>query len=193
MDVKLLSYTPNPDLLCADIACICYQSKKETEEEKLSLLRNIIKKGHESVIEHASFTFLIEKISRVASHQLVRHRIASYTQQSLRYTKATDYTLPESLKDDFQTKFYVNSLFSFYQSLIEKGVKKEDARYVLPNAVTSDLVVTMNARELRHFFILRLDKRAQEEIRQVTQKMLEEVKKVTKVLFEDFEEEDERN
>jgi len=193
MDVKLISYTPNPDLLCADIACICYQSKKETEEEKLSLLRNIIKKGHESVIEHASFTFLIEGISRVASHQLVRHRIASYTQQSLRYTKATDYTLPESLKDDFQSKFYLNSLFSFYQSLIEKGVKKEDARYVLPNAVTSDIVVTMNARELRHFFILRLDKRAQEEIRNVAQKMLEEVKKVTKILFEDFEEEDERN
>jgi len=186
MDVKLLSYTPNPDLLCADIACICYQSKKETEEEKLSLLRNIIKKGHESVIEHVTFTFLIEGISRVASHQLVRHRIASYTQQSLRYTKATDYTLPESLKDDFQSQFYLNSLFSFYQSLIEKGVKKEDARYVLPNAVTSDLVVTMNARELRHFFILRLDKRAQEEIRKVAQKMLEEVKKVTKVLFEDF-------
>jgi len=193
MDVKLLSYTPNPDLLCADIACICYQSRKETEEEKLSLLRSIIKKGHESVIEHANFTFLIKGISRVASHQLVRHRIASYTQQSLRYTKATDYTLPESLKDDFQTKFYLNSLFSFYQSLIEKGVKKEDARYILPNAVTSDIVVTMNARELRHFFILRLDKRAQEEIRKVAQKMLEEVKKVTKVLFEDFEEEDERN
>jgi len=193
MDVKLLSYTPNPDLLCADIACICYQSKKETEEEKLSLLRSIIKRGHESVIEHVSFTFLIEKISRVASHQLVRHRIASYTQQSLRYTKATDYTLPESLKDDFQSQFYLNSLFSFYQSLIEKGVKKEDARYVLPNAVTSDIVVTMNARELRHFFILRLDKRAQEEIRNVAQKMLVVVKKVTKVLFEDFEEEDERN
>ena len=193
MDVKLLSYTPNPDLLCADIACICYQSRKETEEEKLSLLRSIIKKGHESVIEHANFTFLIKGISRVASHQLVRHRIASYTQQSLRYTKATDYTLPESLKDDFQTKFYLNSLFSFYQSLIEKGVKKEDARYILPNAVTSDIVVTMNARELRHFFILRLDKRAQEEIRKVAQKMLEEVKKVTKILFEDFEEEDERN
>jgi len=193
MDVKLLSYTPNPDLLCADIACICYQSKKETEEEKLSLLRSIIKRGHESVIEHVSFTFLIEKISRVASHQLVRHRIASYTQQSLRYTKATDYTLPESLKDDFQSQFYLNSLFSFYQSLIEKGIKKEDARYVLPNAVTSDIVVTMNARELRHFFILRLDKRAQEEIRNVAQKMLVVVKKETKVLFEDFEEEDERN
>jgi len=193
MDVKLLSYTPNPDLLCADIACICYQSRKETEEEKLSLLRSIIKKGHESVIEHVSFTFLIERISRVASHQLVRHRIASYTQQSLRYTKATDYALPESLKDDFQSQFYLNSLFSFYQSLIEKGVKKEDARYVLPNAVTSDIVVTMNARELRHFFILRLDKRAQEEIRNVAQKMLVVVKKVTKVLFEDFEEEDERN
>jgi len=193
MDVKLLSYTPNPDLLCADIACICYQSRKEREEEKLSLLRSIIKKGHESVIEHVSFTFLIEKISRVASHQLVRHRIASYTQQSLRYTKATDYTLPEILKDDFQSQFYLNSLFSFYQSLIEKGVKKEDARYVLPNAVTSDIVVTMNARELRHFFILRLDKRAQEEIRNVAQKMLVVVKKVTKVLFEDFEEEDERN
>jgi thymidylate synthase (FAD) len=193
MDVKLLSYTPNPDLLCADIACICYQSKKETEEEKLSLLRSIIKRGHESVIEHVSFTFLIKGISRVASHQLVRHRIASYTQQSLRYTKATEYELPESLKDDFQSQFYLNSLFSFYQSLIEKGIKKEDARYILPNAVTSDLVVTMNARELRHFFILRLDKRAQEEIRKVAQKMLEEVKKVTKVLFEDFEEDDERH
>jgi thymidylate synthase (FAD) len=186
MEVKLLAYTSNPDLLCAEIATICYQSVKETEHEKLALLQNIIKKGHLSIIEHASFTFLIEGISRVASHQLVRHRMASYTQQSFRYTKAMEYELPDSLKDNLEVKFYMNSIFSLYNTLIEKGVKKEDARYILPNAVTSDIVVTMNARELRHFFELRLDVSAQAEIRELAKKMLTEVQKVTKVLFSDL-------
>jgi len=186
MEVKLLAHTLNPDLLCAEIATICYQSVKETEHEKLALLSNIIRKGHLSIIEHANFTFLIEGISRVASHQLVRHRMASYTQQSFRYTKARDYELPDSLKDNLEVKFYMNSLFSLYNSLIEKGVKKEDARYILPNAIVSDIVVTMNARELRHFFELRLDVSAQAEIREVAKKMLTEVQKVTKVLFSDL-------
>jgi len=186
MEVRLLAYTPNPDILCAEIACICYQSIKETEEEKLTLLSNIIRKGHLSIIEHANFTFLIEGLSRVASHQLVRHRMASYTQQSFRYTKAMEYELPDSLKDNLEVKFYMNSLFSLYNSLIEKGVKKEDARYMLPNAIVSDIVVTMNARELRHFFELRLDVSAQAEIRELAKKMLTEVQKVTKVLFSDL-------
>jgi thymidylate synthase (FAD) len=186
MEVKLLTYTPNPDILCAEIATICYQSTKETEHEKLALLSNIIRKGHLSIIEHANFTFLIKGLSRVASHQLVRHRIASYTQQSLRYTRATDVNLPDSLKDNLEVKFYMNSIFSLYNTLIEKGIKKEDARYILPNAVTSDIVVTMNARELRHFFELRLDASAQAEIRELAKKMLTEVQKVTKVLFSDL-------
>jgi thymidylate synthase (FAD) len=122
----------------------------------------------------------------VASHQLVRHRMASYTQQSFRYTKAMEYELPDSLKDNLEVKFYMNSIFSLYNSLIEKGIKKEDARYILPNAVTSDIVVTMNARELRHFFELRLDVSAQAEIRELAKKMLTEVQKVTKVLFSDL-------
>jgi thymidylate synthase (FAD) len=186
MEVKLLAYTPNPDILCADIATICYKAVKETEEEKLALLFNIIRKGHLSIIEHASFTFLIEGISRVASHQLVRHRVASYTQQSLRYTKAVEYELPNSLKDNLEVKFYMNSLFTLYNSLVEKGIKKEDARYILPSAVVSDIVVTMNAREMRHFFELRLVVSAQAEIREIARKMLTEVKKVTRVLFSDF-------
>jgi thymidylate synthase (FAD) len=186
MEVKLLAYTSNPDILCADIATICYKVSKETEEEKLTLLSNIIRKGHLSIIEHANFTFLIEGISRVASHQLVRHRMASYTQQSLRYTKAEDFNLPKSLQDNFEVKFYMSSLYSLYNSLIEKGIKKEDARYILPNAVTSDIVVTMNARELRHFFELRLDVAAQTEIRELAKQMLTEVQKVTKVLFSDL-------
>jgi thymidylate synthase (FAD) len=186
MEVELLAYTPNPDILCADIATICYKAVKETEEEKLTLLSNIIHKGHLSIIEHANFTFLIEGISRVASHQLVRHRVASYTQQSLRYTKAVEYDLPSSLKDNLEVKFYMNSLFTLYNSLVEKGIKKEDARYILPSAVVSDIVVTMNARELRHFFELRLDVSAQVEIREIARKMLTEVKKVTRVLFSDF-------
>lgn len=183
MEVKLLAYTPNPDILCADIACICYQSKKETEEEKLALLSNVIEKGHLSVIEHASFTFLIEGISRVASHQLVRHRLASYTQQSFRYTKADKYELPESIKENPEVQAYIEHAFYLYNVLIDNGIKKEDARYILPNAITSDMVVTMNARELRHFFELRLDASAQAEIKELAKKMLVEVQKVSKVLF----------
>ena len=131
MEVKLLAYTPNPDILCADIACICYQSKKETEEEKLALLSNVIEKGHLSVIEHASFTFLIEGISRVASHQLVRHRLASYTQQSFRYTKADKSELLRFIfwNSNSQSKYLFRLAKSSFKVALSLNPKDEPKQF----------------------------------------------------------------
>jgi len=184
MQVKLLNYTPNPDDLCFETAKICYQSKTTDKE---GLLSKIIKSGHLSILEHASFTFLIQGISRVASHQLVRHRIASYTQQSHRYTKANGFYMPETIQANEQAKavfdYLTFSAQKAYEELLKLGIPKEDARYVLPTAIVSDIVVTMNARELLHFFTLRTCNRAQKEIRDIAIEMLKQVKLVAPIIF----------
>ncbi|PVU75305.1 FAD-dependent thymidylate synthase, partial [Acidianus hospitalis] len=130
-----------------------------------------------------------EGISRVASHQLVRHRIASYTQMSHRFAKPVDeYYQPvtppsaEKRNEELVKKAY-DDAYKYYYELLQNGVPEEDARYVLPNGVNTNIVVTMNARELYNFFALRLCSRAQWEIRAVAWKMLEEVKKVHPRLF----------
>ncbi len=186
MEVKLLNYTPKPDDICFETAKICYQSKTTDKEQ---LLNKIIKAGHLSILEHASFTFLIEGISRVASHQLVRHRIASYTQQSHRYTKADGFYIPDSIKlSDKATEAFdevIYTAYTVYEELIDAGIPKEDARYILPTAIISDIVVTMNARELLHFFTLRTCVRAQKEIRNIAIEMLKLVKQVAPIIFKD--------
>ncbi len=170
MKITLLQAT---DLrICVKAARICYSSKSDNMGEKdKKLIQNIIKSGHESVIEHIVYTFKIEGISRVVSHQLVRHRMASYSQQSLRYTKPNDFYIPEI--EDSNTKELIKELFDAlnktYLSLVEGGVKKETARYILPLAVTTNLIMTINARSLRNFFKLRLSKRAQPEMRHLAQ------------------------
>ncbi len=184
MIVKLLNYSPNPDDLCFETAKICYQSKTTDKE---GLLFKIIKSGHLSILEHVSFTFLIEGISRVASHQLVRHRIASYTQQSHRYTKANGFYMPETIQVNNEAKEVFDYLTftaqKAYEKLISLGIPKEDARYVLPTAIVSDIVVTMNARELLHFLELRTCNRAQKEIRDIALEMLKQVKPVAPIIF----------
>jgi thymidylate synthase (FAD) len=139
-------------------------------------------------LEHVSFTFGIEGISRALTHQLVRHRLASYSQQSQRYVKTEDfkYIVPYSIKNDkiALAKFekIMQSLQEGYDELL-KTVPKEDARYVLPNAVETKIIVTMNARELVYFFKLRGCKRAQWEIRNLAIEMLKLVKKVAPIMF----------
>ncbi len=184
MQAKLLNHTPNPDDLCFETAKICYQSKTTDKE---GLLSKIIKSGHLSILEHASFTFLIQGISRVASHQLVRHRIASYTQQSHRYTKANGFYMPETIQANEQAKAVFDYLtFSdqkAYEELLKLGIPKEDARYVLPTAIVSDIIVTMNARELLHFFTLRTCNKAQKEIKDIAIEMLKQVKQMAPIIF----------
>jgi len=196
LEVKLVAHTPNPEEVCARAAWTSAQRDDPfdlpaSRERLMKLLRTVVKGGHHSVLEHAVFTFLIKGISRACSHQLVRHRIASYTQQSQRYVKFSpddlDFVTPPSVaQSPFSAHYseFMRKAAEFYQKLLEAGVPPEDARYVLPNASTTMITVTMNARELLHFFGLRLCSRAQWEIREVARRMLEEVRKVAPTLFE---------
>ena len=196
MNVKLVSYTKDGEKVVAIAAKMSrsrkgwdYHEKNMTDEEIEIWIRDAILHGYWSVLEHSVYTFSIEGISRVASHQLVRHRIASYTQMSHRFAKPIDeYYQPvvppsaEKRNKELIEQAYRQAYESYYK-LLESGVPEEDARYVLPNGVNTNIVVTMNARELYHFFSLRLCSRAQWEIRAVAWKMLEEVKKVHPRLF----------
>lgn len=176
--VTLVEYTPEPEKLINKAASICYLS-----DENKNLIPLLLKNGHLSPLEHASFTFLIEGMSRNASHQLVRHRVASFTQQSFRYTKVEEVFLPESLSQDKEVLEFTDKAFELYQKKISEGVRKEDARYVLPSAAASSIYATMNARELRHFFALRTAPEAQKEIRDIALKMLELVKPIAPSVF----------
>ena len=197
MKVKLLSYTKDAEKLAGVAAFTSCSSEgpeelieTKTKEDCDKFLKRVIAYGHHSVIEHASFTFSVEGISRACSHQLVRHRIASYTQQSQRYVKFKElgFVLPPSVeKNPDAKKEFLDAMkraSSAYDKLIEMGIKAEDARYVYPNASHTNIIITMNARALWHFFSLRCCERAQWEIKQVAEKMLHEAKKVAPLLFE---------
>ena len=162
----------------------------ETLSEQMKSLKQALASHHDSVLEHWSATFAISGISRACSHQLVRHRIASYSQQSQRYVKMNgfEYVTPESIdkaSDDVFNEFLslMDAIDRTYQSFIERGIPEEDARYVLPNACCTNIIVTMNARSLRYFFKLRLCRKSQWEIRELATKMLSLVKEVSPTLF----------
>jgi thymidylate synthase (FAD) len=196
LKVVLLNYTKNPDQICAAAAQSCYSDKgaselfETTKDEKAKkMIKKVVGMGHLSVVEHAHFTFSVEGVSRSLTHQLVRHRIASYSQQSQRYVSMdrAEYVLPPSISRDPETKRIYSRLmddsWKAYRELAKK-VPKEDARYVLPNACHTNITITMNARELWHFFNLRCCRRAQWEIRMMAWKMLAEARKVAPILFE---------
>jgi len=220
MKVKLMRYTPDGEKLIASAAKLCYSSigvseiEESLDEDKVeSFLNLLVKLGHESPIEHISFTFAIEGVSRTLTHQLVRHRIASFSQQSQRYVKLDqfEYIIPPHIeRDEGAKKIFKKSMEESqkaYDQLVEilynkhylayldcgfnekeaknKAEKEaiEDARYVFPNACESKIVVTMNARSLLNFFSLRSCNRAQWEIRRLAIEMLKEVRKVYKTLF----------
>ena len=157
-------------------------------------LKAAIASGHESVLENAVYTFEIKGVSRALTHQLVRHRIASYSQQSQRYVNmgSFGYVVPESIgkltdENKFLLKEYVglmNRIHETYNMLIENGCPEEEARYVLPNACTTNIILTANARELRHIFAVRCCERAQSEIRELANKMLKICKEVSPTIFE---------
>ena len=195
MKVVLLEHTPHPDSVVAAAARLCYSSsdieiiRKRLEGPKADeLVKKLIAMGHESPLEHVSFTFGIEDVSRALSHQLVRHRIASYSQQSQRYVKFADfdYVVPPSIlaDDHARAKFTeaMEYLSQVYGELLQ-SVPAEDARYVLPNACTTKLIATMNARSLYNLFNLRCCRRAQWEIQQLAWEMLRQVKEVAPAVF----------
>lgn len=196
MKVKLISHTPDPERMVAMSARLCYspigaeelvENMSESQVEKL--VGKIVEMEHLSTLEHVSFTFAIEGVSRVLTHQLVRHRIASYSQQSQRYVSEHDfeYIMPPAVASNKAAKEKFEQLMdtiqNTYNELVELGVHKEDARYCLANAAETKIVVTMNARTLLHFFQLRCCVRAQWEIRHLAELMLAQVKTIAPLLF----------
>jgi len=198
MNIELLHHTSEPERTVALAARLCYSPTGLDElKEKIDsadihqFIDKIMSLGHHSVLEHASFTFGVEGISRVTSHQLVRHRVASYSQQSQRYVSHVerfDAVLPPSIATNDEAKrifdFTIGVVHQAYKQLVEMGVQPEDARYLLPNATETKIIITMNARELLHFFKLRCCMRAQWEIRSMAIGMLKLAKQAAPALFD---------
>lgn len=184
MRVELISHTADPARLCGEAAAVCTNSVKPE-----SSLRHSVEAGHESVLEHAVFTFRVEGLSRAALAQLTRHRLASFDVQSQRYVRihGVDLVMPETIRS---SDFYVEAgslmkdVMNLYHRMVDAGIPAEDARYITPQAVPTVLVMTMNARELRHFFSLRCCNRAQWEIRHLADEMLTICRQVAPELFE---------
>ncbi|MCD6127384.1 MAG: FAD-dependent thymidylate synthase [Methanomicrobia archaeon] len=198
MKVHLVTYTKDPDRICAMAAYVSVSkrplsefSEDWTDEDTEKWIKIVIERGHTSVLEHASFTFSLEGVSRVCTHQLVRHRIASYTQQSLRRVKMDKESIeiPEAIKRSSlfdRVNETLNELYSVYDLLIEKKIPREDARFILPEGTKTNIIVTMNCRELyESFFPLRCCTKAQWEIREVAWKMLEICKEKAPLIFKD--------
>lgn len=185
MKVTLKRWTAEPDLICGEAAALCYNGKNP-----LKSLQVAMNGGHESVLEHVSFTFLIEDVSRVLLAQMTRHRLASYSVQSQRYCGADpmDVVIPQTIIDKRfagSIKALLRHADDVYKAMVMEGVPEEDARYFTFQAGKTRKMVTMNARELRHFFSLRCCERAQWEIRQLAEEMLRQCKEVAPALFAD--------
>ena len=199
MNVKLVKYTPNPEETVANAARLCYSDNYAVDVKVKNVdkfIEKLVALGHYSPFEHASFTFAIDGISRACSHQLVRHRVASYSQRSQRYVSENqfEYVIPKTIEalkggsDGFNGLYdkyqrAMNYIQGFYEWLVLNGIPKEDARYVLPNATCTSIMVTMNARSLMNFFKLRCCNRAQWEIRELADEMLRQCKEVAPLLF----------
>ena len=197
MMVKLVRHTPEPERTVAMSARLCYSpigaaqlEEKISDEQAANLVRKLVSMGHLSTLEHVTFTFAIEGVSRVLTHQLVRHRIASYSQQSQRYVKEHDFEtiLPASIasKPEAKAKFdkLMTEIQAMYDEFIALDIPAEDARYILPNATETKIVCTFNARSLLNFFSLRCCTRAQWEIRALANEMLRQCQAVAPVIFE---------
>ncbi len=196
MRVQLLTHTPHPEQVVAAAARLCYSDSSiaqllgQPPEQIEKLLAKILQIGHYSVLEHAAFTFGIEGVSRACSHQLVRHRIASFSQQSQRYVSydepfaaVTPASIAQNPELSVRFERHMAETHLLYRDLIAADIPAEDARFVLPNAASTKLVMTMNARELHHFFALRCCLRAQWEIRAMAKEMLCLVRHAAPLLF----------
>lgn len=204
LKVMLVSFSPEPEKIISAAARLCYSPadseeilSKVEENDQRDFLDKLTAVGHLSPVEHASFTFVVEGISRACSHQLVRHRLASYSQQSQRYVSEEefDYLIPPSINESYELKALFERTMEEIQKsyiyltdkLIQMGYStesaREDARFILPNATETKIMVTMNARELIHFFSQRLCNRAQWEIRAMALAMLKLVKPVAPTIF----------
>ncbi len=180
MEAQLIAYTrgidgKSPEKIIEIAARTSYKSfsKMGTDSEK-RLIRHLIRLGHLSVLEHASATFRVRGISRACTHQLVRHRLASFTQESQRYVneKEFDYVIPDAIRENKEAfalfRDEMRHIADIYAKFIDMGIRKEDARFVLPNATTSEIVISANFREWLHIIGLRVSNEAQWEIRELS-------------------------
>ncbi len=207
LQVILLRYTQDPEEIAAQAAKLCYspasvdELKKHIEsKDQTRFIEKLTEMRHLSPIEHVTFTFGVEGISRACSHQIVRHRLASYSQQSQRYvgqssekTGGFHFIVPPSIEKIGKKQWFIekmNTIQKWYDELTEalgnSGESTfEDARFLLPNATETKIIITMNARELLHFFRVRCCNRAQWEIRALATEMLRQVKRVSPHIFKD--------
>lgn len=198
MKVTLLQFTPDPERTVAMAARLCYSPRdldqlesRLSNDEALRLVRMLKRMGHHSPLEHASFTVGVEGVSRALTHQLVRSRIASYSQQSQRYVEENRFEMvtPPSIRSNSDAEeIYRQAMKTArkaYRSLVELGIPSEDARYLLGQGFSSKIIVTMNARAWNHWFQLRCCSRAQWEIRALAYRILKELQAVAPSLFEE--------
>lgn len=194
MKVELLFITSDAERLIEIAGRTSYLSFDEQgENTEKKFIKMLLQRGHHSVLEHAYATFRISGVSRAFTHQLVRHRLCSFTQQSQRYVDESNfhYIEPDSVKDNPKThSIFIKSIENakaVYQELQQLGIKNEDARFVLPNAIESQIVVTANLRQWRHIVELRGNPDAQWEIRKVVIEILKILKMYVPTVFEDFD------
>ncbi len=196
MTVKLLAHTPDPESLIAYCGATCYDSIPKEVDSARVMIRGFIKSGHESVIEHATVTFEFSDVSRVLTHELVRHRLFSFSQRSQRYVneKVPQFVTPEEIEENPEALEVYNvamiNAWDVYSKLQKLGLKNEMARYILPNACSTKICVSGNFRQWRNFLILRLSKRAQHEIRNMAFIVLDKLIEIAPSCFEDLKAEE---
>lgn len=192
--IELIALTPKTEKvieLAGRTAYLSFKKQKKNSEKEFIMM--LIKKGHLSIFEHAYASFRIKGGSRAFTHQLVRHRLCSFTQQSQRYVNESNFNFiePESIRKNKKAHLlffkFINIAKNSYRDLQKLGIKNEDARFVLPNAVASEIVVTANLREWRHIIELRGSSNAQWEIRNIVVEILKKLKKEVPAVFIDFE------
>jgi thymidylate synthase (FAD) len=197
LQVELIAMTPDPQSVIEQAGRTCYLSfDKMDDDSSGGFIRRLIKMGHESPLEHAYATFRISNCSRAMTHQLVRHRLMAVSQQSQRYVdeEGFTYVVPESMPAEFVDDFHrdMQTIQQMYQKWRDRGLLKEDARFVLPNACTSEIVVSADFREWRHIFKLRTSPKAQWEIRKACQAMLAVLRERAPECFADIGSEQEK-
>jgi len=191
LEVELIAMTPEPERVIEQAGRTCYLSFDRIEGDSHGdFIRRLIRMGHESPLEHAYATFRVKNCSRAMTHQLVRHRLMAVSQQSQRYVdeEGFSYVVPEDLPPELVADFHqdMETIRQMYRKWRRRGVRKEDARFVLPNACVSEIVVSADFREWRHIFKLRTSAKAQWEIRKACRKMLEILKERAAACFDDI-------
>jgi thymidylate synthase (FAD) len=193
MEVELLAVTPDAERVIEEAGRTCYMSQERANDAGTAkFIRMLVSRGHLSVLEHAAATFRIRGISRAATHQIVRHRLCSFSQRSQRYVREAGQApvVPPSIEGNDEAaacfRDAMASAQAAYDSLIRLGVPKEDARFVMPNATPSELVISANFRELRHIIAVRGSREAQWEIREMAASILKKMKDIAPNVFFDL-------